>query len=287
MIKVFVYGTLRKGEGNHRLLAEATCLAEQCWTEGQLYDTGFGYPAMKISSSTYVYGELYSITESELNRLEQLEGYRVDGENNLYNRIQQTVYTDSGKVVAFMYVANKETLLRSRISNGDWKEYRLLAETSDSILYFAYGSCMDEKRFIKDGFVHYFQNMIGVGELTNYTLRFTRKSSIDRMGRADIVEEGGRVEGKVYRIPIKALKEYLYAREGAPKAYRFTFVSIELNGKKVLAVTFVVTNKNGETAPPTWYEEEILRGANGFLTEEYMSNIQSHINALRNRGGIE
>jgi gamma-glutamylcyclotransferase (GGCT)/AIG2-like uncharacterized protein YtfP len=75
MIKVFVYGTLRKGEANAQLLKGATCIAEQCWTDGDLYDTGYGYPAMKQTPNSRLFGELYTVTEEDLKRLDQLEGY--------------------------------------------------------------------------------------------------------------------------------------------------------------------------------------------------------------------
>lgn len=290
MKKVFVYGTLRKGEANAHLLKSATCIAEQCWTNGSLYDTGYGYPAMRQTTFSRLYGELYEVTEDDLIRLDRLEGYSAGGTNNLYERIEQTVYTDKDASIAYMYVAGRTNLLKRKIPNGDWKEHNLLLKQCDSVLYFAYGSCMDQRRMGEDGFEHYFQNMLGVGVLPNYTLRFTRRSTKDGMGRADIVEEGGYVEGKVYDIPVKSLNEYLYGREGAPKAYRPTFVTIELNGKKVQALTFVVTNKMEETAPPQWYEEEILRGAKGYLTEDYFSKITSHMNSLKkynlNIGGL-
>ena len=285
MVNVFVYGTLRKGEVNNSLLKNAACMAEQCWTNGLLYDTGYGYPAMTQSPSSRIYGELYSVTEEELEKLDQLEGYQEGRNDNLYVRIQQRVYTDKGVYRAFLYIASKENLVKRKIPNGDWKEYNLLLNKNDSVFYFAYGSCMDNKRFLEDGFAHYFQNMVGVGVVTNYKLRFTRRSFIDGMGRADIVEEGGRVEGKVYEIPVKALKEYLYQREGAPKAYRPTFVTLELNCKMVQALTFVVVNKQAETAPPDWYEEEIYRGANGFLSADYITTIKSHIHSLHSIHG--
>ncbi len=280
-MKVFVYGTLRKGEANAKLLKNASCIAEQCWTNGVLYNTGYGYPTMKESKTSKVYGELYSVSEDDLKRLDQLEGYKEGSTNNLYERVEQTVFTDKGSCIAYMYVASKLNLLKTQIPNGDWKGYTLLSRKSDSVLYFAYGSCMDQQRFIDDGVPHYFENIIGTGVLMNYTLKFSRKSSIDGMGRADIVEEGGRVEGKVYEIPMKALQEYLYRREGAPKAYRPTFVTIQLNGKEVQAITFVVTNKMTETAPPRWYEEEILRGAKGHLSTDYIDKIQSHMKYAR------
>ncbi|MCA1031176.1 gamma-glutamylcyclotransferase [Bacillus timonensis] len=281
MINVFVYGTLRKGEGNHRLLEGATCMAEQAWAIGTLYDTGYGYPAMKSAKNSRVYGELYSITESTLAALDQLEGFTAGGTHNLYERIQQTVHTDKGSVLAYLYVAATDHLCHKPISSGDWKEYRLTTNASEHILYFAYGSCMDQQRFIEHGVSHYFKEVMGVGSLPNYTLRFTRKSTSDNKGRADIVEEGGMVEGKVYKIPTEALKEYLYSREGAPFTYRVTFVTVELHGRNVQALTFVVVDKKEEIAPPHWYEEEILRGASGYLTTEYVDRIKRHIDSLK------
>jgi cation transport regulator ChaC len=124
--------------------------------------------------------------------------------------------------------------------------------------------------------------MLGVGVLPNYSLRFTYRSLKDGMGRADIVEEGGKVEGKVFEIPLRTLKEYLYRREGVPTAYRPTFITIDINGSKAQVLTFVVTSKTSETAPPDWYEEEILRGADRLLTNDYVSKIKAHMNSLKN-----
>ncbi|WP_180271463.1 gamma-glutamylcyclotransferase [Fredinandcohnia onubensis] len=132
-------------------------------------------------------------------------------------------------------------------------------------------------------------NMVGVGVLDSYSLRFTRKSTVDGMGRADIVEEGGQVEGKAYEIPVEALKNYLYQREGAPFAYRATFVTIKLNGNDTQAITFTVKNKNEEMAPPADYEKEILRGAKGYLSEDYILKLKAHMDGLKNQpvGGME
>ncbi len=49
MINVFVSGTLLKGEVNHWLLEKAICIEEQSWSNGLLFDTGDGYPAMNQS----------------------------------------------------------------------------------------------------------------------------------------------------------------------------------------------------------------------------------------------
>jgi gamma-glutamylcyclotransferase (GGCT)/AIG2-like uncharacterized protein YtfP len=124
MIKVFVYGTLRKGEINDHNLEKATCISAQCWTLGEMYDTYLGYPAVKQDDSNRIYGELYIVSEGELALLDELEDYQVGRENNLYERILQTVYSDKGEVVAYIYIVNKENLLRKRIVEGDWKKYK-------------------------------------------------------------------------------------------------------------------------------------------------------------------
>ncbi|RSK27625.1 gamma-glutamylcyclotransferase [Bacillus sp. HMF5848] len=285
MMKVFVYGTLRKGEGNARLLDGATCLAEQCWTDGALFDTGYGYPAMKQSQLDRVYGELYAVSDADLKRLDHLEGYIPGGTNNLYERIEQTVYTDKGSFTAFVYVASNSSLVKKHILSGDWKLYQF--ENSHSkIVYFAYGSCMDDVRFKKQNVHHYFQNVIGSGKLHGYTLRFTRKA-LDG-GRADIVEEGGVVEGKLYDITADAL-DYLYGREGVKAGcYRPAFIEVEYNGlllKNVL--TFTVVDKEAETAPPDHYMQEIIRGGTGYVSEQYLMVLQTYVKEtlMTNQGG--
>jgi gamma-glutamylcyclotransferase (GGCT)/AIG2-like uncharacterized protein YtfP len=280
---VFVYGTLRRHERNHYLLKDAELVAEQAWTEGRLFDTGFGYPAVQESLHHVVYGELYLVSEEQLRRLDELEGYSVDSSENLYNRGKQFILHDKGNTQAYIYTITEQNqhLLKTPIKSGDWKEYHLL--NRDSILYFAYGSCMDNARFKLAKVDHYFQKVRGAGVLRGYTLRFS--VNMPDGGRADIVEEDGRVEGKVYEIP-KDCVSYLYQREGVnSRLYRPAFVDlVTINGtlyKDVL--TFIVVNKEAETAPPNHYSEEIIRGGTGFLSESYLERIKDHINILCKR----
>ncbi len=107
---VFVYGTLRKNERNHYLLKDANCIAEQAWTAGCLYDTNYGYPIHQTNSESRVYGEIYEVNHNQLAGLDELEGYRGEGESNYYERITQMAYTDNGEHEAFVYVMNKEDL---------------------------------------------------------------------------------------------------------------------------------------------------------------------------------
>jgi gamma-glutamylcyclotransferase (GGCT)/AIG2-like uncharacterized protein YtfP len=278
---VFCYGTLRKHQPNHPLLKGAKCIAGQSWTAGRLYDTGYGYPVTVSDSTENVYGELYRISEDGLRYLDRLEGYNgVDAHDNLFERITQPVMTGGGQYKAVVYIEGKNKNMRKRyIHDGDWKVYRLTQEM-EKLHYFAYGSCMDDARFKSAGVQSYFQNVIGCGKLSGYSLKFTRKAD-DGCGRADIVEDGGNVEGKVYEIESEALK-YLYRREGVNAGcYRPAFVDVTVEGKLFKDVlTFVVIDKQPEIAPPKSYAEEILCGAAGCLSEEYISKLKDQLDAL-------
>ena len=274
---VFVYGTLRKHQSNSHLLRNVVVIAVQCWTNGEIYDSPYGYPFMKQSENGMVYGELYQVNEEQLNELDDLEDYGGIGQDNLYDRVVQTVYTDTGSFHALVYVLpeNKQIEKLTYVEGGDWSVYRLLKE-NDKFLYFAYGSCMDNERFKKASVNEFFQNVKGRGVLEGYRLRFTRRAR--NGGRADIVEEGGTVEGKVYEVT-KGCWEYLYRREGVKAGcYRPTVIDVDLNGTNVKNVlTFVVIEKEVETAPPADYLNEILRGGSGVLSNAYLEKLMKQV----------
>ncbi|WP_026672093.1 gamma-glutamylcyclotransferase [Alkalihalobacterium bogoriense] len=275
---LFVYGTLRKGESNHHYVTDAIIRAEQCWTKGELYDTTFGYPVMKKGIEN-VYGELYEVNEQQLEAINELEGYEGEGKTNLYERVSQTVYTDKGEVEALLYIAGDPLIqCETKIKLGDWKVYRFEKEQND-FLYFAYGSCLDNERFIKAGVHDYFTDVVGVGKLKGYTLRFSLPTTDG--GKADIVEEGGFVEGKVYKVPWLGL-EYLYEREGVNiSLYRPAIISVEIENEHYEnVVTFIVVHKKKETAPSPLYTTEILRGGKNILSDSYMKGVENHIRIL-------
>lgn len=124
---VFVYGTLRKHERNHYLLKDAPIVAEQCWTDGKLFDSGLGYPFLAQSKSYRVMGELYLVTDKELQTLDRLEGYEGPGKNNYYNRVVQSIQTNIENLQAFVYVLPDERLPLNMVTieSGDWCTYRL------------------------------------------------------------------------------------------------------------------------------------------------------------------
>lgn len=279
---VFVYGTLRQHERNHSLLKDARCIAHQAWTNGILYDTGQGYPAMVSGNGRKVYGEVYEVNLLQLKKLDELEDYEEEGHDNLYDRIVQKIHTDFGLVDAHVYVFKGDQVRDlEEIPSGDWKCHLHLNQ--EEVLYFAYGSCMDDERFKQANVEMEFSKIIGCGSADNYRVAYTCLAHDG--GRADMVESEGFVEGKVYQIRQKAL-EYLFRREGVnAQIYRPAFIEVAIDGVRYNNVlTFFVIDKVEETAPPEHYYTEILRGVKGYVSDSYLQKLRDH---LMGKFGIE
>lgn len=116
---VFVYGTLKKGFGNHNyLLGHLEPLAEDKLAGHKMYSLG-GFPAIVESDNEedVVYGELYEVNPAELRRLDGLEGYR-DGYAGFYDR--KTVTTVGG-VEALVYFMHEVGENRPLVESGVWE----------------------------------------------------------------------------------------------------------------------------------------------------------------------
>ncbi len=272
---VFVYGTLRRNENNHDLLKEAPLVREQAWVEGELYDTGKGYPALKEGNGT-IYGEVYKINSKILSTLDELEDFLEGREENQYIRKLKKINTDSGVMEAFVYYSETEDFFQVEIPSGDWKVHQFIVDPPERTLYFAYGSCMDDDRFRGAQVDHHFKNCLGAGVLRGYTMRYLFK--VHDGGRGDIIEDGGNMEGVVYDIPQQAV-EYLFTREGVtPGWYRASFIDIFIGDKLYRDVlTFIVKEKFEETCPPDHYAKEILRGSKPHVSKFYHEKLQKQL----------
>ncbi|WP_439022466.1 gamma-glutamylcyclotransferase family protein [Bacillus thuringiensis] len=124
MHRVFVYGTLRRGETNAHYMQGATCIADGAWTYGKLFDTNEGYPAMIYSNEDKVYGEVYEVNKAVLQKLDELEEYTGNAESDLYDRITETIYLGDREMRAFVYVAQDKEMLKKVIISGDWVKYQ-------------------------------------------------------------------------------------------------------------------------------------------------------------------
>lgn len=112
---VAVYGSLRKGMGNHNLLAESNFLGQDS-LKGFKMISLVGYPALfESEEKDVVKVEVYSASKNRMNRLDMLEGFP-----SIYNR--KKIETKYGS--AWIYYFDREMTGRETIvESGDWVEY--------------------------------------------------------------------------------------------------------------------------------------------------------------------
>lgn len=113
---VTCYGTLKKGYGNHRILANATPLGGCTIRNLKLYYAGF--PVASESAGDSVRGELYDIGDIEINddakiilsNLDRLEGYRESNpDTSMYHRKTVNVLCDDGNTYeSQIYIGNEK-----------------------------------------------------------------------------------------------------------------------------------------------------------------------------------
>lgn len=124
---VAVYGTLRKGHGNHNHtgLADKAELIGVGTTKGHMFSTG-GFPAYLPNKEDTAVVELYRVTDESVGpRLDGLEGYtRGAPQGSMYIRtlvdveVDGTPYWDVN-IYAWALGVDRYPLVES----GDWNEY--------------------------------------------------------------------------------------------------------------------------------------------------------------------
>lgn len=110
--KVFVYGTLKQGEGNHRLLEQARFVGDAATKRGFSMTTG-GCPFVHMLGEDSIRGEVYEVNEHQLARLDQLEGYVPGRPDNYYDRVE--IIADmigGGEEKVFIYVSKNYRALK-------------------------------------------------------------------------------------------------------------------------------------------------------------------------------
>jgi gamma-glutamylcyclotransferase (GGCT)/AIG2-like uncharacterized protein YtfP len=120
--RVFVYGSLRQGLQNHRLLEGAAFLGVG-WTEEGYTMVSLGrYPGVARGGHTSVWGELYDVDDGTLAALDLLEGNA-----RYYTREQVKVYVGNRWEKAWIYLLPLRKILRlipdEVVEAGDWVWY--------------------------------------------------------------------------------------------------------------------------------------------------------------------
>lgn len=133
-IRIFVYGTLMKGEGAHHLLSSAKCLGTYCLSNYALYDLG-SFPGIRPYRDYQILGEVYEVSRETL---EQLDRYESEG--SLYDRKRVSVYYDDETLEVDTYVYH--SYINGTAFSGKWNQ-----KASDPVWYACYGSSLDAERF--------------------------------------------------------------------------------------------------------------------------------------------
>lgn len=117
MPNLFVYGTLKRGYHNHRLLADAIFEGEYEAHGFSLLDFG-AFPGM-IDGPGSVHGEVYQITKEMLPALDRLEGVPT-----LYER--RSIYIHKGgdgfKCYAYIFKPMMDLKEYQIIESGRWEK---------------------------------------------------------------------------------------------------------------------------------------------------------------------
>lgn len=115
-INVYVYGSLRAGMGNHRLLREAEFVREHVIYGYTMISFG-AFPALVPTGKSHAVVEQYRVNEEEFQRLDMLEGYP-----HFYDRC--LLDTPDGEVAWVYFIDDQELLNRGVVEHGDWVRYK-------------------------------------------------------------------------------------------------------------------------------------------------------------------
>lgn len=161
MLKFFVYGTLKRGYGNHNRYCRGALDIRNAQVRGRLYD-GPGFPVLEVPAEDLlaggtadpladvatqgrldcrmrrdpkaiqeaaaggwgiVYGELLSFDdpESRLPAIDRLEGFRPD-RPSLYRRVLVPARVGGIRALAWVYTLESMDIKHRRIPSGRWPD---------------------------------------------------------------------------------------------------------------------------------------------------------------------
>jgi gamma-glutamylcyclotransferase (GGCT)/AIG2-like uncharacterized protein YtfP len=122
MHKVFVYGSLLSGMGNHGLLSSAKFIGTTKTTPHfKMMDLGWFPGVVEHHEGDSIIGEVYEVDDEQLYRLDRLEGYNSSNPTmGLYNK--KEINTEFGKAIIYIY-NNPFERTGIFVSNGDWRTY--------------------------------------------------------------------------------------------------------------------------------------------------------------------
>ena len=111
MNRVFVYGTLKRGQRNYRFMRGAEFLGAHLTAKSYSMFEFEGYPAVCLDGRHAVSGEVYIVDDRRFRRIDDLEWYP-----HFYQRIE--IPTRWGD--AWMYIVRAELCVGKRLMRGSW-----------------------------------------------------------------------------------------------------------------------------------------------------------------------
>ena len=116
---VAVYGSLRQGLGNHRLLEHVESHEKGVTLSNfNMYSLG-GFPAITEEGTAGVVVEVYDVDDATFARLDRLEGYP-----SFYDRKEVDVLLDNGNTVqAWIYYLHDQPAYAGLVEGNDWVKF--------------------------------------------------------------------------------------------------------------------------------------------------------------------
>lgn len=121
--KVFVYGTLLKGFGNHRLMSTSKYLGNATLEGFDMFSLG-AFPVISPGKGRIAV-ELYEVDEGVMSSLDRLEGYPT-----FYNRMKVDIPGQEDQAWIYFMENPQENYGKYRggqlekVESGSWKAYR-------------------------------------------------------------------------------------------------------------------------------------------------------------------
>lgn len=139
----------------------------------------------------------------------------------------------------------------------------------DEIIYFAYGSNMNTKKFKE---IIKLAEKMGIGKIEDRRLVFNKKSN-DGSTKANLkYQKGNSVWGVIYRIDIDDLKK-LDRKEGGYSRKEFDIVTGR--GVKISAYIYISDKIIENKLPYNWYVNHIIKGAKeNNLPADYIKSLE-------------
>ena len=113
-MKLFVYGTLKRGYYNHKSLMKGAKYLGDAKLDGYCIFNLGSYPGIMPKPGFFVWGELFEITDDMLDPLDRLEGHPT-----LYKRTAVSI-GNMGDAWVYVY-QNKHGFSRPIIETGVWE----------------------------------------------------------------------------------------------------------------------------------------------------------------------